>query len=579
MTISPETVDQIRLATDIAELIREYVPGLKKSGRNWKACCPFHHEKTPSFMVSAEKGIFHCFGCHAGGDAFKFVMLMDDLSWPEAVKKLAQRAGIVVRESKEEIVRRSEKQKIYDLLEQTSHFYHRHLLESAEARAALAYIRKRGVSDQSIRDFRLGFAPAGSLIQASAKKGFTVEQLATAGLVTRTERGRYYEYMSDRLVFPIFDGQGRVVAFGGRTLKDEQPKYLNTPETAVYSKSHQLYGLYQAIPTLRQCREAIILEGYMDVVVTHQFGVTNSVATLGTALTAPQSTILGRYAEKIILLFDSDRAGNNAAKRAIENLIESEISLAVASLPDGVDPDEFLLQEGKEKFVKWLASGTRTVIEFLTGMAVAAYGKDTPEAKAKIAADILPLLERVKNAILRQEWVKYLADQLRTSEEALLSELRRTTRMTRRQGAAREEPSLSGPATIVRSADEEVLQIAALYPQCRTMIGDDVFANDRDRRVFSLLSQGVETTAIVGHLDESDTRWFTELMLEEKNYQDPELVLANLLRDIRNNRLERQRQQLEKEVVQMLNGKIPADEEKIKLYRNLNKQLKGSVRL
>jgi DNA primase len=580
MTISPETVDQIRLSIDIAELIREYVPALKKSGRNWKANCPFHHEKTPSFMVSAEKGIFHCFGCHAGGDVFKFVMLMDSLTWPEAVKKLAHRAGIVIKESHEDVVKRSEKQKIYDLLEQASNFYHRHLIESAEAKKALAYIRKRGVSDESIRNFRLGLAPAGLLLQSALKKGFTVEQLAIAGLITRTDSGRCYEYMSDRLVFPIFDSQGRVVAFGGRTLKDEQPKYLNTPETPVYSKSHQLYGLYQAIPSLRQSREVIILEGYMDVVVTHQFGISNTVATLGTALTSAQSTIIGRYAEKVILLFDSDRAGNAAAKRAIENLIESDLSLAVASLPEGVDPDEFLLQEGKEKFAKWLVSDTQTVIQFLTVMAVVVHGKDTPESKAKIAADILPLLERVKNAILRREWIKHLADCLQTTEETLLSEWRRMTKTPRKYGMARTaQPPTLAPAMLVRSAEEEVLQIFAHYPQCGKMIGEDVFTQERDKKVYALLAQGMGVTSIVDHLDEQDTRWFTELMLEEKNYQDTEQVMANLLRDVRQQRLEQQRQQLEKEVIQMMNGQIPSDDDKIKLYQDLNRQLKGSVRL
>jgi len=295
-------------------------------------------------------------------------------------------------------------------------------------------------------------------------------------------------------------------------------------------------------------------------------------------LTSVQSGILGRYAEKIILLFDSDRAGKAAAKRAIDNLIESEISLAVGSLPEGVDPDEYVLQEGKEKFIKWIASGTQSVIQFLTEMALASYGKDSAEAKAKIAADILPLIDRVKNAILRREWIKYLAERLQTSEEALLSEQRRTSTSQRPQRNARPVQS-TGQVTVVRSVEEEVLQVVLLYPQYRKLIADDIFSNDREKKVFGLIGQGMGATAIVGQLDEADTRWFTELVLEEKNYQDPEQVMTNLLRDVQQRRLEQQRLLLEKEVVQMINGQIPQDENKIRLYQGLNRQLKGSVRL
>jgi DNA primase len=209
----------------------------------------------------------------------------------------------------------------------------------------------------------LGFSPNGSLIQSAGKKGFSVEQLILAGLVTRTERGTYYEYMSGRLVFPIIDTQGRVVAFGGRTLKkDEQPKYLNTPETAVYSKSQQLYGFYDAIPTLRQSREVMILEGYMDVVVTHQFGVNNTVATLGTALTAQQSHIINRYCEKVTLLFDSDAAGISAARRAIENMIDSDLAMQVARLPLDVDPDQQVRKDTQNDAVTGVIQADRLLI-------------------------------------------------------------------------------------------------------------------------------------------------------------------------------------------------------------------------
>lgn len=577
MAIPSETIDQIRLATDIVELVREYVPGLKRVGRNWKACCPFHHEKTPSFMVNGEKGIFHCFGCSAGGDIFKFVMQMDGLSWPEAVKKLANRAGVTVRETQEDIVRRSEKQKIYDLLAQAAQFYHRVFKESSEAKAARVYMEKRGVSKETIDRFQIGYAPRGQLLTAAGKKGFTPEQFIAAGIMTRTERGRLFEYMSERVVFPIYDTQGRVVAFGGRTLKDEQPKYLNTPETDVYSKSQQLYGLYQAIPRMRHSRDAVILEGYMDVVVCHQYGVDNTVAALGTALTTQQAQMLKRYVDNIVLLFDPDSAGMNAARRAIETLLDLETVPTVAYLPDGLDPDEYLLRSGTDAFREWLKANAVSAIAFATERALAAHGSGSPEAKMKVAAEVLTLIGRAKNAVLRQEWVRYLAERLQTTETALVSELKRQARPEPAKPAGK--TAKPAPAkSVVRSSEEELLQILAAYPQCVQQVNAEAFKEPRNRKVFTLLAQGVPVSEIMPRLDEADAGWFTEIMLEERSYAAPEQVVVTIVRDMRQRELAQQRQEIENEVMQMINGTVPADPGKIARYNDLTRQLKGSVR-
>ena len=242
-------------------------------------------------------------------------MMMDSSAWPEAVRKLAARAGIEIKETFTNIIKRSEKQGIYDILEQTADFYHRVFNDSPDAAHARKYLAKRGVSKESIEKFKIGFAPQGKLIEKTTKKGISTEQLTAAGLIRQNGDGRFFEYMSDRLVFPIFDTQGRVVAFGGRTLKDDQPKYLNSPDSAVYSKSAQLYGLFQAMPTLRKKAEVMVLEGYMDVVVSHQFGATNTVATSGTALEPQQSQLLKRYSDKVILMFDSDSASRSSDEK------------------------------------------------------------------------------------------------------------------------------------------------------------------------------------------------------------------------------------------------------------------------
>ncbi len=261
MSISDQVIEQVRTSSDIVSIVRDYVPDLKKAGRNWKCCCPFHSEKTPSFVVSPEKGIFRCFGCGAAGDVFKFVMLIENISWIEAVKKLAQKSGITITETANEKISVSEKTKLFEILETAAKFYNRCFLESSAASYARAYAKQRGITAESVKKFLIGYAPKGKILESAQKKGYAYEVLAKAGVVTKTDSGTVFEYMSERLVFPIFDVQGRIVAFGGRTLTDGKVKYLNTPETIVYSKSSNLYGLFQALPDIRKDKSIVVVEG------------------------------------------------------------------------------------------------------------------------------------------------------------------------------------------------------------------------------------------------------------------------------------------------------------------------------
>jgi DNA primase len=294
MVISEDTIKKIRLSNSIDSVIREYLPDLKRAGRNLKACCPFHSEKTPSFLVSPEKEIFKCFSCNVAGDVFKFVMLLDNIPWIEAVKKLAKKTNIEIQETKQDIVKMSEKARLFSILESSAAFYNKCLLESPSAQKAREYIKKRGINRESINKFKIGFAPKGQFLQRVLRKDYKDEDILKAGLITKTKKGNFFEYMSERVVFPIFDIQGRVVAFGGRTTADSEIKYLNTPESAVYSKSSNLYGLFQTLPELRKERKIIVLEGYMDVVIPQQFGITGAVATLGTAFTQNHAKLASR---------------------------------------------------------------------------------------------------------------------------------------------------------------------------------------------------------------------------------------------------------------------------------------------
>lgn len=576
MTISPDTIEKVRTGVDILEIAREYIPTLKRSGRNWKANCPFHNEKTPSFMISPEKGIFHCFGCGAGGDVFKFVMMMDSLSWPESIRKLAARCGVTIQETAEETVRRSEKQKLFDLLEQSARYYHRVLTESPAGAHARAYLEQRGVSASSIKSFMLGFAPRGVLVAQARKKGVTPETLAAAGIVTKTERGTLFEYMSDRLVFPIIDTQGRVVAFGGRTLKNDQPKYLNTPETVIYSKSAQLYGLYQSLPSLRSRRELMVLEGYMDVVVTHQYGVAYTVATLGTSLTPQHAQVLARYADEVTLLFDSDDAGFAAARRATDILLEKDMALKISSLPDGVDPDEYLVAHGTDAFNALVQTNRQSALEFLTAMAIRRHGRNTPEEKARAVADMVPLIARAPNAVLAREWMKYVAAQTGTTETAVASEVKRAKRPASARAA--EAPLPAVQKTGIRSAEEELVQLAASFPRYAASVDESIFSDGRCRDIVRQLAQGMTVADIAARMAEPDRAWFTALALEEKAYAAPDEVFHALAHDLEQRRRELRRQELARKIDDMMHSKQPLNEDIVRQYQELNRQLKGSVK-
>ena len=420
MAIPTEVIEQIRSFLSIESVIGEYVPDLKQAGRNWKCCCPFHTEKTPSFVVSPEKGIFRCFGCGVAGDVFKFVMLIEKISWIEAVRKLAQKSGVQIEETKENKFVLSERAKIFKLLETTAKFYHKCFLETNAAKFAREYAKQRGLSQKTIEKFMIGYSPKNKLVAAALKKGYTYDMLLKAGLITKMQNGQFFEYMSERLVFPITDVQGRVVAFGGRTLTNQKTKYINSPETEVYSKSANLYGLFNTLPELRQTRRIFLLEGYMDVVMTQQYGVAGTVASLGTSFTPQQARLVSRYADNVVLLFDPDEAGKTATQRALDIFSGTDIPVKIATLPDELDPDEYLLKYGKEKFDKFIEEKSQNVIEFVFERIFSNTDKTSPQAKAKAVSNILNFVAKTKNVIVQREYIKYIARKLSVEEEILL---------------------------------------------------------------------------------------------------------------------------------------------------------------
>src|ERR687888_167809 len=353
----PQTfIDDLRRQADIVRVLSDYVT-LKKKGANWMACCPFHQEKTPSFSVNPSKNIFYCFGCSRGGSVFNFVMEMESVSFPEAVRVVAEKAGVplpqLVDDKKFE-ARRKEADEVIQLNAWALEFWERQLAEGgAEARAAREYVEGRGISDETRRVFRLGYAPNSwdALGLYLKSKGASIGQIERSGLVVKKEAGGYYDRFRGRLIFPVSDAQGRPVAFGARAMRaGDEPKYLNSPETAAYTKGRHLFGLNVSRDEIRRKKFAILVEGYLDLIIPFQHGVHNVVASLGTALTAEQSKLLGRFARKVVVNYDGDRAGINAAKRAIEILLPEDFEAKVLVLPDGADPDEFVRARGAEEY-------------------------------------------------------------------------------------------------------------------------------------------------------------------------------------------------------------------------------------
>lgn len=587
--IPEETITRVRESVDLVELVRESVPGLKKTGRNFQARCPFHQERTPSFNVNPEMGLFKCFGCGVGGDAFKFVMLMEGLNYPESIRKLAARVGITIEEAQNPAVtaEAQERQILYGLLEDAARFYHRHLLESSEAADARTYLEKRGLTKDSIVRFCMGFAPASgqALKEAAGRKGWNLEVLEKAGLLRRKEgSGRVFDHFWNRIIFPIWDAQGRIVAFGGRAMGDALPKYINSPETPVYSKSRHLYGLFQGMPTLRKKREIVILEGYMDVVVCHQFGFEWTAATLGTALTEEHVRLLRRYSDKVTLLFDPDAAGAAASLRGGELLMADGFTVGVVTLPDDVDPDELLVKEGKGSLEKYLEAPAPFMDYYLEQMRKR-YPGNAPESKLAIAKEMLPLIKKMRDPLLQDEHLGRLAQALRVEKPVLAAQMKKikTEAQTPAGAGTAAKPAGVKPTSTLLSVEEEMLLLALLHPSnaVAELLNTLQWTDVRCRQIWALVSpdvaQGtVQVSSLMGALPEDVQEWLTPLTMQQRHYANPQATLEELVAGWNRQQESIVLKGMKNEIDSMINGTIPLDPTKVQAYNDLSRRLKGS---
>ena len=415
-------LEEIRQKVDIVSLIGEYIP-LKKAGRNYKALCPFHSEKTASFMVSPDRQIYKCFGCSEGGDVFEFVKRLEGLDFGEVVRKLADRSGV---ELKEYSPTGNEKKKktIYSINQAATELYNYLLTKHKVGKAALDYLHARKVSDSSIKNFQLGYAPEKGDIAVSflMKKGFKADGITLAGHSSSYSSGKLLDRFRGRIVFPIKDTQSRVLGFSGRALGTREPKYLNSPDTLVFNKSKTLYGIDLAKTEIGKQKTAILVEGNLDVISSHQVGVKNVVAPLGTALTENQVSILRRFSDKLLISFDTDFAGNAAAKRGIELAEEAGFSVKVVNLGEDKDPDE-IIRRSPEDWKKKVKESV-SVYDFILDTGIKRWGLDA-EGKKKISQEVLPIIAKLPDKISQDHYLQKIAARLSVSEEAVRADLKK----------------------------------------------------------------------------------------------------------------------------------------------------------
>ncbi|MBU1042962.1 MAG: DNA primase [Candidatus Omnitrophica bacterium] len=434
--ISDSILEEIQNRCDITEIVSGYIP-LKKAGRNFKANCPFHHEKTASFVVSPDKQIFHCFGCGEGGDVFSFIMKQERMDFPEAVRFLGDKVGVEVKNEVNPSYSQagSFTSSLYVVNELAEKYFKQNLLNQDDRQADLAinYLQKRGLNKSAIENFNLGLAVDkwDGLLNFLRKNAISQDLILKSGLVVKNSNGKVFDCFRNRIMFPICNSQGKKIGFGGRIWSDEsganssnQPKYINSPETEVYKKSKNLYGFNQSKKFIVDKDYCIVVEGYLDVIIPFEAGIKNIVASCGTAFTSEHARLLKRYTHNLVIVFDSDTAGQEATLRSLDLLIEEGLNVKIARLEAGFDPDSYVRKYGGVEFQN-LVDNANSLFDYKMNLLCLKLNKSVPEEKAKIAASMLETINKIKDAILRSTYIKKLSESLMVKEELLFSELKK----------------------------------------------------------------------------------------------------------------------------------------------------------
>ncbi len=529
---SEDIISRVRDSVDIVDLISGYV-SLKKTGKNHLGLCPFHAEKTPSFNVNPEKQIFHCFGCGVGGDAFKFLELQEGLNFPEAVRQLAGKAGIPLPADsgsrREDKKAEDERKALLTIIADASSYYRKEL-EGPAGNAARAYLKKRGVTDQVVQEFALGFSRHewDGLLQHLKHKGYAFGQMEKAGLIVKRSEGEgYYDRFRGRIIFPIRDISGNVIAFGGRVMDDSLPKYLNSSETPLYSKSNTLYCFDRAKDDARKRGYFIIVEGYLDAIACHQFGATNAVATLGTALTDGHLKLIRRFTKNIILIFDPDPAGIRATIRGFNPLVEGGMKVNVVSLPDGDDPDTFFQKHGKQAFDEVLKKSVK-LMDFVHSAVVKIGARAPIDERMDTAKEMVVFIEKIPDRNIQNYYIKKIIDALDIDEASFRQERfleKKTSSNIQEKGtipAPKRRPQAE--ETLIHLMLKDAETALRLKDQMKPEEFTDPMFQRVAKRIFSALDdQGkLDVGALLRDGDEEIKNLISHYSVLEMVYDDPE---------------------------------------------------------
>lgn len=543
---SDEVINDVRQSNDIVDVISQYVH-LKRSGRNFFGLCPFHNEKSPSFSVSPDKQIFHCFGCGVGGNVFSFITQIEGINFVEAVQMLAERANIQLPTLQDngDSQREELKAKVYKVNEFTAEFYHQNLYKP-QAKIAQEYVKKRQLSNETLKSFKIGFSGKfDELYQELKKQGFGEREILESGLVNKNERGQYIDRYRNRLMFPICDARGKVIAFGGRVLDDSKPKYINSPENVVYSKGRNLFGLNVA--KKGDLKRILIVEGYMDVISLHQRGITNVVAPLGTALTEQQGWLLRKNSEQIILSFDSDEAGLKAKLRALDILQNMGCDLRILQMEGAKDPDEYIIKYGNARFNN-LVDKALSIIEFKVKILKKDLNLENTNDKIKFLNEIAKLISNVNNTIEREVYIEKIAKEYDISKEAIYAEVNKLTYKNVKTEKVLEKPK---PVVTHIKREEKVISEAVkrrentvialllmgdlnIFEILRQNIKVEDFQDKVNKKIAQKLYEEFEKgnsniNAIIDNLEQDEQNQITMIMSEDYEITDIEKAIDDVV--------------------------------------------------
>lgn len=581
---SDEIIEEVRQTNDIVDIISQYVH-LKRSGRNFFGLCPFHNEKSPSFSVSPDKQIFHCFGCGVGGNVFTFLMKIEGINFIEAVQSLAERANIQLPtlENSIDSAREELKAKVYKVNEFTANFYHENLYKPS-AKEAQEYIKRRKMTNEILKSFQIGFSGKfDELYKALKAHGFNDPEILESGLVNRNENGTYIDRYRNRLMFPICDARGRVIAFGGRVLDDSKPKYINSPENIVYSKGRNLFGLNVAKKSQEIKKRILIVEGYMDVISLHQRGINNVVAPLGTALTQQQGWLLRKNSEQIVLSFDSDEAGLQAKLRALDILQNMGCDIRVLQMEGAKDPDEYIVKYGNARFQN-LIDKSLSVIEFKVKILKKNLNLENTNDKIKFLNEIAKLISKVENNIEREIYIEKISKEYEISKEAIYAEVNKLSYAGNKSEKILDKPK---PVAIHKKIENEISQATKKRENtvlAILLMGDlnvfqiikqniDVkdFKSELNKQIAQILYEEFEKgnsniNAILDKMGEEEQSHITEILADDYELDDIEKAIDDVMQKYEKEKLNERKLQ----IIQLLEEPEKTVEEKNELGKELN---------